>query len=288
MNINSMKIKLVLFLAVALFSCTKVKDIKDPDTDILREQYEYYKDNNGSLVKHGTYRAWYENEMLSKTGEYIDNKASGVWKYWNRDGQQEYEINYRNGLRYGTYKKYIQGIVAKEENYKWDTLQGKSVKFYPNGTVLSECTFVDGNFDGEYVVYDTSGAKSQIRMFKNGVKTGKWQFFNKDGSIRNELHYEHGCPVEVLGIWKLKNGNKQYYEFRKDGTLIYTYPTFGISSREKMLISYDYSFSLTDLTFTSKKTGKLAVAYSVIDLSEKEMTLYDLVKKIELILYKVK
>jgi len=265
-----------------------VKEVKDANTGLVLEKYEYYNDDSGSIVKDGEYTSWYFNETKKSTGKFVDNKESGVWKYWNNEGVLQYEITYRNGLPYGSYKKYKQGILAKDEQYKWDTLHGESIKYYANGTVLSKCMYEKGRFNGNYICYDSTGAISQTRKYKHGIKSGKWQLLKSDGVVEAELNYENGYPLEIIGEWKHEQGNHRYYEFKKDGSLLYTYPTFGAFSEENTRISYSYDISLNDLTLTNPETKNTLTVYTIKAISAKKIVLFDLVKKIEITLHKVK
>lgn len=61
------------------------------------EQAEYWKNGklkarwevenrNGEFIRHGTSTNWHWNGSILMTGEYVDGKETGTWKYWNNRG----------------------------------------------------------------------------------------------------------------------------------------------------------------------------------------------------------
>ena len=69
--------------------------------------------------------------------------------------------------------------------------------YYDNGAIKQVGTFnAEGKLDGEWISYDINGDKTTVANYVNGKKSGKWQFWNNDGVVR-EVTYENSRIVSV-------------------------------------------------------------------------------------------
>ena len=69
--------------------------------------------------------------------------------------------------------------------------------YYDNGAIKQEGTFnAEGKLHGEWISYDINGDKTTVANYVNGKKSGKWQFWNNDGVVR-EVTYENSRIVSV-------------------------------------------------------------------------------------------
>jgi antitoxin component YwqK of YwqJK toxin-antitoxin module len=79
---------IVLALAVltaAFMSCSDDQVSKQEThwgNDQLKEQTTILRLVDGSMVKQGPYKSWYESGRLHKEGEYKNNKMNGQWTVW--------------------------------------------------------------------------------------------------------------------------------------------------------------------------------------------------------------
>ncbi|MWB95908.1 membrane-binding protein [Flavobacterium sp. GA093] len=93
-------------------------------------------------------------------------------------------------------------LVAQEVNPELEAV-GNKVKatyYYDNGRVQQEGYFVDGKLDGVWVAYDEKGNKTAVAEYTNGVKTGKWMYFN-DKTI-NQVAYADNKVESVKNLQK--------------------------------------------------------------------------------------
>lgn len=89
--------KIQLFIA-ALFciNCCLAQAVverKNKLTDLVTEKYQTIIQTN-KQVKQGVYYAFYDKKTLIATGRYTDDKRTGMWHFFNRQGKQVENYNY--------------------------------------------------------------------------------------------------------------------------------------------------------------------------------------------------
>jgi len=75
----------------------------------------------------------------------------------------------------------FSGILTAQEGKPELETVGNKVKatyYYDNGKIQQEGFFKDGKLDGVWVSYDERGNKTAEGEYTEGLKTGKWMFFN--------------------------------------------------------------------------------------------------------------
>lgn len=116
----------------------------NPDKKVMTI-YETYQEGDLETLN-GEYKEWYDNGNLWKKGRYKNNEKSGRWNFYNHsDGNLNQYGAYENGMEQGDW-------------YTVDSL----------GRTTSKCHYVNGQLDGEYLNYDTSGNVFQKSIYKLG------------------------------------------------------------------------------------------------------------------------
>lgn len=95
--------------------------------------------------KNGTFRTYYLDGQVEKTGFVVNNENIGTWKYYYPDGQMESEGNF--------------------EDNKPD---GEWVSYYLNGNKKSEGSYRAGEQDGIWTFYDESGEIVNQVIYQDG------------------------------------------------------------------------------------------------------------------------
>jgi antitoxin component YwqK of YwqJK toxin-antitoxin module len=96
----------------------------------------------------------------------------------------------------------ISGMVFAQHTEPKNEITGQMVKstyYYDNGKVSQEGFYKDGKVHGKWVSYDINGNKTAIAEYTDGVKTGKWFFWN-DGAL-SEVDYTDSRVASVKS-WK--------------------------------------------------------------------------------------
>ena len=67
----------------------------------------------------GIYRRWFKNGQLEYEDNYKDGKLHGICRRWYKNGQLDCEDNYKDGKRYGICRGWSEfGGMAWEDNFK--------------------------------------------------------------------------------------------------------------------------------------------------------------------------
>jgi antitoxin component YwqK of YwqJK toxin-antitoxin module len=137
------------------YNQSKFKVSEGKEVNHLYEgEWKYYHENMPDIMTIENYKA---GKLNGKRTVYY--RGSGV------KGEENIaeEATYSNGLKNGPYKKYtLKGIVLEDSNYKNDALDGPAVYKDPLGNLVSRGSF------------------------KNGQKTGVWEFYENGKLIKKD------------------------------------------------------------------------------------------------------
>jgi antitoxin component YwqK of YwqJK toxin-antitoxin module len=114
--------------------------------------------------------------VVMATENYSKGKLEGLRSVFYPNGKIAEEIQYKNNLKNGAYKRYTEsGIIIEESNYKNNEYDGLAIfRDADNGTIVSKGKFV------------------------NGKKAGIWQFFEK-GKLVKEENMSFQKKIEKVG-----------------------------------------------------------------------------------------
>ena len=74
--------------------------------------------------------------------------------------------------------------------------QVKATYYHDNGEVAQVGYFLSGKLNGEWKMYDAAGKKIAMGQYDQGVKVGKWFFWEEDGL--KEVDYEDNRIAAVV------------------------------------------------------------------------------------------
>ena len=240
------KIVILLLSFAILSSCDKreLRELKDPFTGQLVEQFQIIETKEGSFLKDGFYKRWYNNGQIEIFGNYAKNKKTGKWIEYFPNGQtsKTYEFTddqlngayfefYENGIKKtegnyisnkssGTWKSWYENSqIAKIENYENNFLNGTIENFHSNGQKESQISYFKGVKEGPAVFWHQNGQKKSEGNYSNDKKTGnEWIYWDENGVILlNKVEF-------IIGKWH--NGNSTR-EFKVDGSLTVTWDKGG-------------------------------------------------------------
>jgi len=100
----------------------------------------------------------------------------------------------------------FSGIMMAQEVKPTFEKQGDIIKgtfFHENGEVRQQGFYnKEGKLDGEWKSYDVTGKKIAMGQYENGVKTGKWFFW--EGKKLSEVNYSQNTIASVT-TWSNKS-----------------------------------------------------------------------------------
>jgi antitoxin component YwqK of YwqJK toxin-antitoxin module len=114
-------------------------------------------------------------------GKVVNKVFDGQWIYYHLASKNTMTTeNYSKGKLEGLRTVfYINGQIAEEINYKDNLKNGFYKKYTEKGMLLEESTFKNDLYSGLAIFSDSKGDMVSKGHFVNGKKAGIWQFFEK-------------------------------------------------------------------------------------------------------------
>ncbi|MEA3496507.1 MAG: hypothetical protein U9R42_10770 [Bacteroidota bacterium] len=161
---------------------------------LSRTNYLIIKENGKKKsVLHGEATYFDYNGNITKAGNYTKGKKDGVWtKYRNNKVVSEYK--YKNDIKYGEYKEYYQDGALRIKGILYERIKiGNKVNTYV--------------FDGQRLSYYKNGNIEKRESFDMGKKTGVWEIFYDNGTLKERHEYKDNLLTGKKIYWNA-NGNK--------------------------------------------------------------------------------
>jgi antitoxin component YwqK of YwqJK toxin-antitoxin module/Tfp pilus assembly protein PilF len=173
--------------------------------------YPFVLDN-----KEGTTEEYSGCGLLTQTNSFIGNSLNGP----------------------GVYNNYKEGY-AREVNYSADTLNGKTIEKWLDGTPKCEYNLIMGSYDGTYKSWYPNGKPESAYFYTDNLKTGRWVNYHYNGTISSEG--ENNLKGNIVGKsltfdrnGKLLSAEKEYVE----GMLTGYYTLYFTNGSEQVKRSY--------------------------------------------------
>ena len=136
-----------------LFKATVDDEIEiiDHEFALIRLQdfdLKKFLNDNFILNPNGINEILHENGIVHKKFEINNGVINGLYREFHQNGNIIYEINYKEGLKYGPFKDFFYdtpNLVAREGNYKNDKLDGLINFYAKNNKVRMVMQFNEGN-----------------------------------------------------------------------------------------------------------------------------------------------
>ena len=192
------------------------KFIKKYRNGTLRaKQREWYP--NGELLKviiyelgviNGVYNEWWDNGEKKVEGQYKDGKKRGQWKYYDAGRDVNGQVTYVR-LRYDFYRR--SGEFLASYNFK----------YYANGQIKEEPSFVNGKANGIWLRYSEGGNKIRQLEYLKGRKHGTWIKWWENGEKKEEGLYLGNKKEEQWTYYD--SGRRSRYDFYHSDELLASY-----------------------------------------------------------------
>lgn len=172
-----------------------------------RLQWEYKKDllikhtsfdQNGKVIftaanSNGTFyiKVYDVDGTLQREGNYLQGKANGVWKYYNRYGTLTRECSYKGGDLHGLATDYYwTGKRQSQVNYEEGERHGKYSYNFSHGGLMQEGWYASGNAEQRWLNYYTDGTLESDSYYIQDELAGRTQYFAVDGKPHMEVTYQ--------------------------------------------------------------------------------------------------
>lgn len=166
------------------------KRVNEVDGDGLTcLERELYAGTDGEAVENACYNKGMIQGAYSLTttggqtlvsGEWKDNRPTGIWGFYDKDGNKKYGGEFDpSGVRFGKWEEYDDGRLERS-----CTLAGELVE--------SPLGFHEV-YDGPCEVYHTTTDRQQIfreGLYDDGFEDGEWLVYEQDGTLDEILEYD--------------------------------------------------------------------------------------------------
>ncbi len=159
--------------------------------------YDYKEKESAHVVfrEDGTGDAtiFYTNRKVMAKGPYLNKLKSGMWFFYDGNGNLSAKEEYAAGKRHGvSVTFYDNGQVSRSTEFVEGLETGERLEFWPDGTKKFEGSYIDGNPDGNVVYYSVTGKVEMEGSYRNAVKDGVWKFYNEKGFEKLVRKYDLG------------------------------------------------------------------------------------------------
>lgn len=158
-----------------------------------------WRGQTGPAGKQGKWK-WYapDNGPLTTEGIYESNRRVGTWKHFDDSGRLYMTIEYK-------LEPFDAFISMMHSDYGNEN--GKVVRYFPDGSVEMEGSYVAGKESGKFVTYFQNGQIQMTGHYSEGQKDGTFRYYRSDGELRRIENYSNG----IL--------DGPYRNYRSDGKL---------------------------------------------------------------------
>jgi antitoxin component YwqK of YwqJK toxin-antitoxin module len=138
-----------------------------------------------------------DTDQIKQKGKYINNKKSGLWITYHKNGTVKSEIHHVNNIPKGYAKIYRE-----------------------DGTLLEEGYWNGDKWTGQYRFYHENGNTAYLFNYDSlGMKNGVQKYFHENGNVKISGVWKKGEEDGILKMWDQQGsliGEKQF----KNGQLI--------------------------------------------------------------------
>jgi len=215
------------------------------------------ENNYTNDVFNGTQQEWYKNGNLKSEENYLNGVPDSYHTYYNSNNNKQKEVLYNNGeiikttdwnnngtikssfeyingkIKDGEYiftddngkkinkQTYLNGNKIEEFIFRGEEKNGKLIKWHNNNILKFECEYTNGMINGEFKLYDEKGQLISNGNYSNGLKEGKFSFYN-DGNLISDEYYKNDKPEGEIN-WYYKDGNNMFQNNQTENNLKYKF-----------------------------------------------------------------
>ena len=161
-----------------------------------------------------------------------NGKKQGVWKKYE-NGKLMYEGQFKDDVPYGTFKYYYtDGKMKSVTEFMQGVHKVRTTMYHENGRKASEGAYIDQQKDGEWRYYSDRDTLIKVENYKEGNRNGLWQTYSTSGVLLEESNYLNNKRNGVSKSYYL-NGQVQleanYVGGKTNGKSTSYYPNGNIS-----------------------------------------------------------
>ena len=172
----------------------------------------------------------FSQDRINETDK--NGKKQGTWKKYE-NGKLLYEGQFKDDVPYGTFKYYhSNGKLKSVTEFVQGVHKVKTVIYHENGRKASEGAYIDHQKDGEWRYYSNNDTLIKIENYQLGNRNGVWKTYSTSGVLLDESNYLNNKRSGVSKSYYL-NGQVQleanYVGGKTNGKSTSYYPNGNIS-----------------------------------------------------------
>ncbi|MCF6366192.1 MAG: toxin-antitoxin system YwqK family antitoxin [Bacteroidales bacterium] len=141
---------------------------------------------------------YFGGEKLKFEGRVYNKNLNGNWKTYYESGNIQSSVNYEDGIIFGEAVFYYdteKNTKKAEAIFENDKLIEKYFEYYENGAQKAEIYYDDGLADGNAEFYYSNGKLKIKAEYKNGLKHGKWIYYDEKGKEIGKEKWKKGEKI---------------------------------------------------------------------------------------------
>ncbi len=173
--------------------------------------------------KQGEWKKYHKNGMLSKVGNFNNDKPIGEWLYYFDTGKIKVKLTHRGSESYSIsfHKSGGAQSVGKFLNQKKDSTW---IYYDLDGFKIASDYYINGEKNRMSYVYYQSGQVAEEKEYRNDFEQGDWNMFWKDGKKKKTANYDKGS-LEGKSTYYNSEGIRSitgfFYHDLRDGVWLY-------------------------------------------------------------------
>jgi antitoxin component YwqK of YwqJK toxin-antitoxin module len=152
------------------------------------------------ISENGIYKKKYDNGKTVYEGMTSEKKPDGVWRSYYESGNLMSIVNYRNGKVEGEAAFYYDNedqLIKAKMVFIDEKISGEYTEYYESGSKKALLEYEDGKANGDAEFYYDGGKIKIQGKFKDGERTGKWNYFTEVGEAFNKEKWKKGAAKKT-------------------------------------------------------------------------------------------
>ena len=116
---------------------------------------------------HGKFTEFNQEGVIKSKGEYQYNLPNGKWQWFDDNKQVQRAIHYKNGLKDGNFKIYVDGILSLAGTYSKDKRHNEWKWYRDRSHLDSLVSYSYGDLSGAYQTWHSNGKLKISGFFSN-------------------------------------------------------------------------------------------------------------------------
>ncbi|MFY0631687.1 MAG: hypothetical protein JXR05_15085 [Flavobacteriaceae bacterium] len=157
--------------------------------------YHYYNEDSISYIMN------IKTKEITHKGFFENGKRTGFWFKYYRNGNKQYERNYKSGKLVGKCIEYFSnGKIDLESNYNSNGyLEGVRNQYHKNGSLFSTGQYDNkGRKKGTWYYYTIEGKLKSIKNYRLNSLNGHYEDHYPNGNRKEKGNYRNNRKV---GTW---------------------------------------------------------------------------------------